>query len=337
MASSADQKPQPHVIEECRGVLQLLSDGTVVRSKALPFPVGDGADRGDGRVEWKDAVYDTDRGLGLRMYRPAATTAEADQDVRAKLPVLVYFHGGGFCIGSYAWPNFHAGCLRLAAEVPAVVVSFDYRLAPEHRLPAAHEDASAALFWLRDQLGSDPWLAGAADPQRVFVSGESAGGNLAHHLAVQLGTAGLDPVRIAGYILLMPAFLSEQPTQSELNTPATAFLNREVAETYRRLCLPTGANKDHPLVNPFSPDSPSLDTLDVGRVLVVAAEGDLLRDNNVKYAERLRAARGQGNDDVELLVFAGEEHAFFALKPASAAVGELVQAIRRFVTTEGAK
>ena len=334
MASSADPtaQPEPYVVEDCRGVLQLLSDGTVVRSAALPFPVGEGADHEDGRVEWKDAVYDAGRRLGLRMYKPTTNAGE-------KFPVLVYFHGGGFCIGSFAWPNFHAGCLRLAAELPAVVLSFDYRLAPEHRLPAAHEDAAAALLWLRDHVASesDPWLAGAADHGRVFVSGESAGGNIAHHLALRFGTAGLDPVRINGYILLMPAFCSEQPTQSELDTPATAFLNRDAANRYCRLFLPAGANKDHPLVNPFAPDSASLDTLDVGRMLVVAAEGDLLRDVNVEYAERLRAGRGEEEkDDVELLVFAGQEHAFFGLKPASAAAGELVQVIKRFVATEAA-
>lgn len=327
MASSADPTAQPYVVEDCRGVLQLLSDGTVVRSAALPFTVGNGADHKDGRVQWKDAVYDAGRCLGLRLYKPTTNAGEEGK----KLPVLVYFHGGGFCIGSFAWPNFHAGCLRLAAEIPAVVLSFDYRLAPEHRLPAAHEDAAAALLWLRDQLASDPWLTGAADPRKVFVSGESAGGNIAHHLALRFGTVGLDPVRIAGYILLMPAFFSEQRTQSELDTPATAFLTRDVSDRYIRLFLPAGSNKDHPLVNPFAPDSPGLDTLDVGRMLVVAAEGDLLRDKNVEYAERLRAERGEEKDDVELLVFHGEEHAFFGLKPASAAAGELVQVIRRFV------
>jgi acetyl esterase/lipase len=71
-------------------------------------------------------------------------------------------------------------------------------------------------------------------------------------------------------------------------------------------------------------------------MLVVAAEGDLLRDKNVEYAERLRAAPGDENDNVELLVFAGEEHAFFALKPTSAAAGELVQVLRRFVATKAA-
>ncbi|KAF0907941.1 hypothetical protein E2562_022327 [Oryza meyeriana var. granulata] len=327
MASSSDpnappppppqQQQQPYVVEDCRGALQLLSDGTVVRPATLPFLVG--AYQDDGHVEWKDAVYDAGRGLGVRMYRPAA--------MGKKLPVVVYFHGGGFCIGSCTWPNFHAGCLRLAAELPAVVLSFDYRLAPEHRLPAAHEDAAAALLWLRDELLSDPWLADAADPRRVFVSGESAGGNLAHHLAVQFGTAGLDPVRMAGYILLMPAFTSEKPTRSELETPDTAFLTCDMCDRYCRLALPAGADKDHPLVNPFGPESRSLEAADVGRMVVVAAEGDLLRDKNAEYAERMKAM----GKDVELVVFPGEEHAFFALKPMSAATGELVELIRRFI------
>ncbi|KAI4970809.1 hypothetical protein ZWY2020_001723 [Hordeum vulgare] len=299
MAFSADPTAQPYVVEDCRGVLQLLSDGTIVRSTALPFPICNAEYNDHDGVEWKDAVYDAGLGLGLRMYKPTTNAGEEGN----KLPVLVYFHGGGFCIGSCTWPNFHAGCLRLAAELPAVVLSFDYRLAPEHRLPAAHEDAAAALLWLRNELASDPWLADAADPRKVFVSGESAGGNIAHHLAFRFGKAGLDPMRIEGYC---------------------------------RLFLPAGANKDHPLMNPLGPDSPSLETMDAGRVLVVAAEGDLLRDKNVEYAERLRAARGKENDDVELVVFAGEEHAFFGVKPTSAATGELVRIIRRFMATEAA-
>ncbi|KAG8100656.1 hypothetical protein GUJ93_ZPchr0013g37642 [Zizania palustris] len=331
MASSGDAKPppqKPYVVEDCRGVLQVLSDGTVIRTAAPPFPVG--VDHEDGRVEWKDAVYDAGRGLGVRLYRPATWGGKDEGGKKVKLPVVVYFHGGGFCLGSCTWPNFHAGCVRLAAELPAVVLSFDYRLAPEHRLPAAHEDAAAALLWLRDKLLSDPWLADAAESRQVFVSGESAGGNMSHHLAVRFGTDGLYPLKIAGYILLMPAFLSEQPTRSELEAPGTAFLTRETCDVYSRLTLPAGANKDHPLFNPFGPESRSLDTVDVGRMLVVAAEGDLLKDKNAEYAERMKAM----GKDVELVVFAGEEHAFFGLKPLSAATGELVGLIRRFIGAE---
>lgn len=326
--ASCDPKPQPHVVEDCRGVLQVLSDGTVVRSSAAPYEV---EVRDDGRVEWKDAVYDAARGLGVRMYRPRGRGTEAP----GKLPVLAYFHGGGFCIGSYAWSSVHAGCLRLADELPAVVLSFGYRLAPEHRLPAAHEDAAVALLWLRERLVSgglddDPWIADSgADPGRVFVSGNSAGGNLAHHMAVQFGTAGLNPVKIAGYVLIMPAFTSEDPTQSKLGTAATAYLNPEMADRYSRLSLPVGANNDHPLMNPLGPDSPSLEGLDVGRMLVVVGDNDMLRDNQVRYSEWMKSM----GKDVELIVFAGKEHAFFSKQPWSEASSELVRAIRRFVET----
>lgn len=328
-SSSPPATAAPFVVEDCGEALQVLSDGTIVRSSPPPAPVA--AD--DGRVEWKDAVYDAGRGLGLRMYRPHRR--ETDKGDREKLPLLVYFHGGGFCVGSCSWPRTHANCLRLAAELPAVVLSFDYRLAPEHRLPAAHEDAAAALLWLRDQLttsSDNPWLAEAADSRRVFVSGVSAGGSLAHHMAVRFGTSGLEPgANVVGYILLMPGLFSAEPTQSELDTRDTAFLTREMFDRFFRLGMPAGATRDHPLVNPFGPDSPSLEPTCVGRMLVVAAERDFFRDRNVEYAERMKAM----GKDVELVVFAGQEHGFLGMDPASDADGELVRLIKRFVGRDG--
>ncbi|KAF7055288.1 hypothetical protein CFC21_062838 [Triticum aestivum] len=330
-SSSPTDTAAPYVVDDFGSALQVLSDGTVVRSPPPPLQP---PDVNDGRVQWKDAVYDAGRGLGLRMYRPHRRDV-ADDGEDGKHPVLVYFHGGGFCVGSYSLPKDYAVCLRLAAELPAVVLSFDYRLAPEHRLPAAHEDAAAALLWLRDQLTSgsdDSWLAGSADSRRVFVSGVSAGGSLAHHMAVRFGTSGLEPAAsIAGYILLMPGLFSAEPTQSELDTPDTAWLTREMFDRFFRLGMPAGASRDNPLVNPFGPGSPSLEPTCVGRMLVVAAERDLFRDRNVEYAERMKAM----GKDVELVVFAGQEHGFFGADPASGADGELVRVISRFVERDG--
>ncbi|KAM0850068.1 hypothetical protein ACQ4PT_053311 [Festuca glaucescens] len=331
-SSSPPATAAPYVVEDCGDALQVFSDGTIVRSAPPPAPVPD-----DGRVEWKDAVYDAGRGLGLRMYRPRRrdVTDTGEEEEEGKLPVLVYFHGGGFCVGSCSWPKTHAVCLRLAAELPALVLSFDYRLAPEHRLPAAHEDAARALLWLRDQLSApsdNTWLAESADSRRVFVSGVSAGGSLAHHMAVQLGTAGLEPgANVVGYILLMPGLFSAEPTRSELDTPETAFLTQEMFDRFFRLGMPAGATRDHPLVNPFAPESPSLEAVCVGRMLVVAAERDFFRDRNVEYAERMKAM----GKDVELVVFAGQEHGFFGMDPASDADRELVRVIRRFVGRQG--
>ncbi|KAM0900323.1 hypothetical protein ACQ4PT_020699 [Festuca glaucescens] len=313
----------PYVVEDCGFALQVLSDGTIVRSSPPPAQVT--AD--DGRVEWKDAVYDAARGLGLRMYRPRHRDV-TDKGEEGKLPVLVYFHGGGFCMGSYYWPENHTVCLRLAAELPAVVLSFDYRLAPEHRLPAAHEDAAAALLWLRNQLiasSENPWLAESADSRRVFVSGVSAGGSLVHHMAVRFGTAGLEPgANVVGYILLMPGLFSAEPTRSEMGWPDSAFLSQEMFDRLFRLGMPAGATRDDALVNPFAPDSPSL-------VLVVAAERDFFRDRNVEYAERIKAM----GKDVELVVFAGQEHASFGMDPVSDADAELVRLIKHFVGRDG--
>ena len=143
----------PHVVEDLFGVIRLLSDGSVVRGDEAvlmrpeqPFPEVPG-------VEWKDAVYDASRGLRVRLYRPSPSSLAAGEGGSVnnnKLPVLVHFHGGGYCIGSYDQLG-GADHLRrrLAADLPAVVLSVQYRLAPEHRLPAAIEDGAAFLAWLR--------------------------------------------------------------------------------------------------------------------------------------------------------------------------------------------
>ena len=107
-------------------------------------------------VQWKDVVYNAAHALCLHMYRP---TDDNTTTANNKLSVLVYFHGGGFYLCSFEPPHFHAGTLRLAAELPALVLSADYRLVPEHRLPTTHHDAEAILSWLHAQAEADPWLA----------------------------------------------------------------------------------------------------------------------------------------------------------------------------------
>ncbi|TKW30547.1 hypothetical protein SEVIR_2G045300v4 [Setaria viridis] len=319
----------PRVVEDCRGALRVLSDGTVVRS--TPPIAGDTEGvRADPSVEWKDTVYDAAHGLGLRIYMPAAAAAAGGRDT--KLPVVVYFHGGGFCIGSYAWPIFHAACSRLAAGLSAVLVSADYRLAPEHRLPAAIDDAAAVLLWLRDSIaaGADPWLAAHADAGRVLVAGESAGGVLAHHMNVRFSSgAPLHPVRLRGFVPLMPFFTGGgEPTPSELACPDGAFLNRDMSGRYVRLSLPAGATADHPFLNPFSPDAaPGLDRVDVGPTLVVVAGDDMLRDRNVEYVRRME----EMGKPVEAVVFPGQGHAFFSLRPWSEPVEEMIRVVKRFM------
>lgn len=316
------------------GIVQLLSDGTVRRSSDYAHLPMLRHVPSDLPVEWKDVVYDATLGLRLRIYRPTTVGAKT-----RKLPVLVYFHGGGFCIASFEWPNFHAGALRLAGELPAVVLSADYRLAPEHRLPAAHEDAETVLSWLRDQAasgaGADAWLAECADLGRVFVCGDSAGGNIAHHVAVRLGSGALtlgDQVRVAGCVILWPYFGGEERTASEAEALRLASSDFDPGRNFDqmwRMALPEGATRDHPAANPFGPESAPLDGVPFPPVLVAKAGQDRMRDRVAEYVHRLRAM----GKPVELAEFEGQGHGFFVFEPFGKASDELVQTVKRFVCT----
>ncbi|THG22304.1 hypothetical protein TEA_024938 [Camellia sinensis var. sinensis] len=180
----------PYEVDECRGVLRVYSDGSIIRSSKPSFNV---LVHDDGSVIWKDVQFNSINNLHLRLYKPATSSS-------AKLPIFFYIHGGGFCIGSRTWPNCQNYCFRLALDLQALIITPDYRLAPENRLPAAIEDGYMAVKWLslQAQAKSDPWLSDVVDFSRVFISGDSSGGNMAHNLAVRLGAGSgeLDPVRV---------------------------------------------------------------------------------------------------------------------------------------------
>ncbi|KAI4334145.1 hypothetical protein L6164_018871 [Bauhinia variegata] len=315
----------PYVVEECRGVLHVFNDGSIVRSSKPSFnvPVSD-----DGSVLWKDVVFDPAHNLQLRLYKPADSPSFPD----SKLPIFYYIHGGGFCIGSRTWPNFQNYCFRLASELRAVIISPDYRLAPENRLPAAVEDGYLAVKWLQAQAVADEqdsWLSEVADFSRVFISGDSAGGNIAHHLAVKLqsGSAELAPVRVRGYVLLAPFFGGTTRTKSEAEGAKDAFLNLELIDRYWRLSVPIGDTADYPLVNPFGPLSKSLEAVAVDPILVVVGGNDLLKDRIKEYASKLE---NWGND-IEYVEFEGKQHGFFTVDPNTEAANKLMLIIKQFI------
>lgn len=326
------------VVEDIYGFLRVLDDGTILRSPEQPVFCPATFPSSHPSVQWKEAVYDKANNLRVRMYKPSAA---GGGEAGKKLPVLVHFHGGGFCLGSCTWANVHAFCLCLAAEAGAVVLSAGYRLAPEHRLPTAVDDGVGFLRWLREQsvAAADGWLTEAADFGRVFVTGDSAGGTIAHHLAVRAGLAAaaaatkrgevdLRPVTVRGYVLLMPFFGGVRRTRSEAECPAEVLLKLDLFDRFWRLSLPAGATRDHPAANPFGPDSPDLGSVDFrAPVLVVVGGLDMMRDRTVDYAERL-AAMGK---PVELVEFAGKPHGFYLHEPGSEATGELIGLVSRFL------
>ncbi|KAA8516849.1 hypothetical protein F0562_017333 [Nyssa sinensis] len=250
-----------------------------------------------------------------------------------KLPIVFFLHGGGFCVGSRTWPNCHNCCLRLSSGLQALVVAPDYRLAPEHRLPAAMNDAVSALKWLQTQALSDnpeTWLCDGVDLDRVFILGDSSGGNIAHHLAIQigLGSPELEPVRVRGYVLLAPFFGGTVRTKSEAEGPLEPILNLEMLDRFWRLSLPVGGNADHPLANPFGPASPSLEQVKLDPILVVAGGSELLKDRVEDYAKRLK----QLGKKVDYVEFEGKPHGFFTNEPFSEVANTVLQIIQNFMS-----
>ncbi|CAB4283108.1 unnamed protein product [Prunus armeniaca] len=306
MSTSTTTPPNTLSYEECRGVLRVYSDGSIVRS---PNPSFDVPVLDDGSVAWKDVFFDPTNHLQLRLYKPAATTRSPSL---AQLPELL-----------------------LPARFPAPVRRRFARLSPRSRAPppSAIHDGAAALEWLRAQAEADEpdtWLTDVADFENVFVSGDSAGGNIAHNLAVQFGpgSAELGPVRVRGYLLLAPFFGGTVLSKSEAEGPKDAFLNWELIDRFWRLSIPTGENTDHPLVNPFGPFSRSLEPVALDPILVVVGGSDLLKDRAEDYAKRLK----NWGKKVEYVEFEGEQHGFFTIHPNSQAAKDLMPILKRFIT-----
>ena len=223
------------------------ADVASVEDRAVPGPEGD---------------------VPVRVYRPRD---------EAGLPVLVYFHGGGFVIGSLE--THDQPCRLLANAAGCVVVSVGYRLAPEHRFPAAPEDCYAAARWVAengDALG--------ADPARLAVGGDSAGGNLAAVVS-QLARERGGPA-IAHQLLIYPVTNHAFDTPSYADNAEGYLLTREMMQWFWGHYLEREADGATPLASPLR--APDLAGLPPAHV--ISAEFDPLRDEGEAYAERLREA-----------------------------------------------
>ena len=163
-------------VEYFHGIIKLYSDGSVVRAEEPSFnlpPLKENYEQ----VLYKDIVFEHTLGLWARLYLPPPR-----HDSTVRFPVILYFHGGGFCLFSPRTPVSHRFCLKWAADVGALIISVHYRLAPEHRLPSAYQDSVSALRWLHSQsisinrgvAGSNPWFDSHADCSKVFLMGDNA-------------------------------------------------------------------------------------------------------------------------------------------------------------------
>ncbi|MFK7984126.1 MAG: alpha/beta hydrolase [Saprospiraceae bacterium] len=213
------------------------------------------------------------------------------------LPILIYYHGGGWVVGDL---ETHDGiCRLLAKSAKVLVVSVAYRLAPEHPYPIPLEDSYNALLWMAE---NGQTIGG--NPQKIAVSGDSAGGNLA--AAVALKARDENGPKISYQALIYPVTdLSKLTTTSYENFREGFFLTRDMMAQYIDYYVPV-ANRKEGYVSPLLVEN----LLNLPPALVITAGFDPLRDEGEQYGERLKAA----GIPTTITRYKGTIHGFFGLE-----------------------
>jgi acetyl esterase len=242
-------------------------------------------------------------GLPARLYIPTGAPAVG--------PLLVFLHGGGFVFGDLA--SHDSSCRYLAEQAGVRVLAIDYRLAPEAPFPAAYDDAIAAFDWAHEhaaELG--------ADPERIGVGGDSAGGNLAAGVALSARE------RCAFQLLIYPVTDMDADTESRRMFGEGFYLTTSFIDLAGRSYIPAGVDHHDPRLSPLFADIPG----GVAPAYVVTAGFDPLRDEGEAYARRLEEAGVK----VEQRRFADQIHGFInvigAGRTPRAAVTEIAAALK---------
>ncbi len=264
--------------------------------------------------------------IAVRIYRPGDGAATAGEN--GTLGCLVYFHGGGWVVGSIETHDLTCRSLTMLAGV--VTVSVNYRLAPEDPFPAGPNDCCAATQWVMDnadELG--------VDPRRVAIGGDSAGGNLAAAVALMCRDAAANGDACgqpALQVLIYPVTDFDRNTHSMIANAEGYLLTRETMAWFDDLYCPP-SERQNPYAAPLAVDDPS----GAAPALVIVAGHDPLRDEGVEYAQKL----AQAQVPTTLIEYPGQFHGFFGmtrfLEQASEAQELTALAMRRALAPTTAK
>ncbi|XVF23696.1 hypothetical protein REPUB_Repub13aG0061900 [Reevesia pubescens] len=182
------QKNHGVVVEEIVGLIKVYRNGHIERPPIIPTVPTCTVENG---VVAKDVVIEKFTCSWTRIYAPSYSSS--------KMPLLVYFHGGGFCVGSAAWSCYHDFLSSLASKVGCIIFSVNYRLAPENGLPAAYDDGVNTLMWVKQQALNESnehkWWSSQCVFSSLFLARDSAGANIAYNVATRLGSYGISDSR----------------------------------------------------------------------------------------------------------------------------------------------
>lgn len=307
--------------------IRVYTDGTVERLFSYPYaaPTPDGYPAT--AVSSKDVTISQQ--LSARVYLPKINSG-------AKVPVVVYYHVGGFCLLSAFSSLDHAYLNTLAAAAGAIIVSVDYRLAPENPLPAGYEDAWDGLKWVCSHasddhtadFAKDQWIADHADFTRVFVAGDSAGANIAHSTVLRAGSVPLPgKLRIRGLLLSHPFFLGSAPVENE---PRENEHLKFLARLWNFVYPSAPGGIDNQRINPIGEGAPSLAGLGCSRIHVSVSDEDVLMARGLAYVAKLKSCGWVG--EVEVVETEGEDHCFHVFAHESEKAKRLIKRMAEFIS-----
>ncbi|KAJ4702821.1 Alpha/beta hydrolase-3 [Melia azedarach] len=288
----------PDIAREYRPFFILYKDGHVKRLMGNDFVPASLDPKTN--VKSKDIVYSPQYNLSCRIY-----FSDSNNTIKQKLPLLVYFHGGGFISFNPFSDKYHEYLNTLVSEGKIIAVSVQYRRAPENPIPGAFEDSWTALEWIASHTkgkGPEDLLNTYADFQKVILSGDSAGATIAHRMGIRQSQEKLDGFNIDGISLHFPYFWGTKPVAGE----TTKGPERAGVDDLWRIASPNTTGSDDPLINPVT--DPKFSSLECSRVLVIVAEIDILKARGYYYIEKLKESGWKGK--AEILEFKGEDHAF---------------------------
>ncbi|TDP48977.1 alpha/beta hydrolase [Zavarzinia compransoris] len=248
--------------------------------------------------------------------RPLSARLYVPEGVGPGAPLLVFFHGGGFVVGDL--DDYEVPCRLLADEARCLVLSAEYRLAPEHVFPAQSEDAEAVWRW----VGENAAVLGA-DPARIAVGGDSAGGHIAAVISLLGERLGVPAPR--HQLLIYPSVDMTRPWRS-LETYGRGFLlTRPMIDHFMASVLPPGSDTSNPRITPLGADSHA----GLPGATLVLAGFDPLQDQGQAYGEALAAAQVP----VNVLMYESLIHGFIAfpgtVPAADRAMREMAASLRR--------